>query len=153
MCKKFIKRSMKQAYVAAQASEDLARTEAAAKARRKLNESSRRQPAKGGVLYAYQARAIMKERDEDIAHSLHIAAEKADRAYQQKLRDEHPCAAWHKAAAVAGKEWITRRRSREKQQDKIMVEVRTTHRALKAADNKALKARNREEAKASKVRS
>jgi hypothetical protein len=61
----FVKGSLAQAHLAAQVQEDLERTRAAELARANRQKRTRRSVQKGGVIYASQARAIVRKREED----------------------------------------------------------------------------------------
>ena len=61
----FIKGSLAQAHLAAQVQEDLEHTQAAELARANRQKRSRRSVQKGGVMYAGQARAIARKREEE----------------------------------------------------------------------------------------
>ena len=61
----FIKGSLAQGHLAAQVQEDLEHTQAAELARANRQKRSRRSVQKGGVLYAGQARAIARKREEE----------------------------------------------------------------------------------------
>ena len=60
-----VKSSMTTAYLAAQLQQDISRSKAAEKAREERRRTRRRTLQSGGVLYAEEARRIMKKRDED----------------------------------------------------------------------------------------
>lgn len=61
----FIKSSISTAYLAVDLQMDIAKSKAAEKAREQRRQSRRRILQSGGVLYAEEARRIVKQRDED----------------------------------------------------------------------------------------
>lgn len=85
---RFIKGSLTQAQSGAHAYQELANTQAAEQARATRQNRTRRSVQKGGVIYAHQARAIVRKKEEDSAQKKVARAEwELEQAKKEAIRD------------------------------------------------------------------
>ena len=85
---RFIKGSLAQAQMGVHASQQLEDTEVAQQARANRQRRSRRQVQKGGVIYAHEARAVVRKKEEDsVQQKLEKAGRELERAKKVAIRE------------------------------------------------------------------